>query len=351
MKKVTELATRPPMFRFAEIAEIIEEGKYPSSHDIAARLEVSVTTIKRDLEAMQNRLKFPLEYDKRRHGWFFTEPPSKMFGLGVTLNVLRSLTAAYKALLPYQGVPFAGQLLGTLAKLTEDTEQTNVNKRKLNTFAAAISFFPFGVEKVDPAIAELIEEAMEQRRGLRFHYREAGVLQEYEFAGHPYHVTCINQRWHLDIFVPAEKKIRSFAVCRMRGITHTGETYQVPEDYDPTVLRQGAFLTRTGTGNHKIVLDLDIFGADSVRGRELPGNGEFIEKPGGHAQVRMWLSTLDEIQYWVGILGTHLRVLEPRELAERVSKIHHVQAAWYDEYLGEGINRGCNAVAEAVAGK
>ena len=75
MKATREvLHSRPPLQRMLRIHEAIQSGKYPNAAKLARELEVSTKSIHRDLEFMRDRLDFPLEYDARRFGYFYTEP-------------------------------------------------------------------------------------------------------------------------------------------------------------------------------------------------------------------------------------------------------------------------------------
>lgn len=51
----------------------VRAGKYPSVYQLAADMEVSEKTIKRDIEFMRDRLCVPIAYDRKRRGYYYSE--------------------------------------------------------------------------------------------------------------------------------------------------------------------------------------------------------------------------------------------------------------------------------------
>ena len=52
------------------MAEILA-GMYPNCITLAEKLECSTRTIKRDVDFLRDRLNVPMEYDRRRWGYFY----------------------------------------------------------------------------------------------------------------------------------------------------------------------------------------------------------------------------------------------------------------------------------------
>ena len=59
--------------RQIDIDRRIRAGEYPSCPKLATEWEVDERTIKRDIEFMKDRLDAPIEYDRNRRGYFYTE--------------------------------------------------------------------------------------------------------------------------------------------------------------------------------------------------------------------------------------------------------------------------------------
>ncbi len=51
---------------------MIEDGEYPNCTKMTGAFEMSVPTLKRDIEFMKDSLKMPIEFDVLKNGYYFT---------------------------------------------------------------------------------------------------------------------------------------------------------------------------------------------------------------------------------------------------------------------------------------
>ena len=79
---------RPPFERMKKIFARLQDGKYPNCSTIAAEFAVSAKTAMRDLEFMRDRWELPIEYDKRRYGFYFAKRVER-FGMEVIRGAIR----------------------------------------------------------------------------------------------------------------------------------------------------------------------------------------------------------------------------------------------------------------------
>jgi len=66
------MITNCQLVRLVTLDQVIRSNSYPNSHRFSADYEVSVRTIKRDIEFMKYRLGAPIEYDVERRGYYYT---------------------------------------------------------------------------------------------------------------------------------------------------------------------------------------------------------------------------------------------------------------------------------------
>jgi predicted DNA-binding transcriptional regulator YafY len=59
-------------YRWMNIHDDIKKGRYPCAGKIAELLEVSVKTIRRDIEYLRTMLDAPIEYDPYYKGFYYT---------------------------------------------------------------------------------------------------------------------------------------------------------------------------------------------------------------------------------------------------------------------------------------
>src|SRR5437867_13430708 len=69
--------TQPQLTRLHGLVQRIQKGDYPSAKVLAQEWEKSWSTIIRDLDFIRDVWCLPLEYDRQRYGFYFSEPVGK----------------------------------------------------------------------------------------------------------------------------------------------------------------------------------------------------------------------------------------------------------------------------------
>jgi proteasome accessory factor B len=86
----------------------------------------------------------------------------------------------------------------------------------------------------------------------------------------------------------------------------------------------------SGTGDYEVVIEMDEWLTDILRGRRWHPKQVWTELPGGGSQLRLRLSCLEEIEQYVLSWGAHANVVGPRELAERVATTARTLVSRYE---------------------
>jgi predicted DNA-binding transcriptional regulator YafY len=81
-----------------------------------------------------------------------------------------------------------------------------------------------------------------------------------------------------------------------------------------------SFGVMTGAGDYEVVIELDPWLADVLRGRRLHRSQVWTDLPAGGCHLQLRLSCLEEIEQWVLSWGTRATVLRPNALAQRVAQ-------------------------------
>jgi predicted DNA-binding transcriptional regulator YafY len=127
-------------------------------------------------------------------------------------------------------------------------------------------------------------------------------------------------RWYLLAFDHRAKDIRKFVLGRMRETKMTAERFDSPKNFDAKKFFDRSLGVMTGTGNYEVVIELDAWLTDILRGRKWHPSQVWTELPGGGSHLQMRLSCLDEIEQWVLSWGTRATVIRPAELRGRLFK-------------------------------
>ena len=108
---------RAAMQRMMRIHRKIEDREYPNRTKMSAEFEVSVRTLKRDIEFMKDWLKMPIEFDALRNGYFFTRSVPHFPRVPLTEKEIVGLFVAQKTIAQYEGTSLQPVLDSTFRKM------------------------------------------------------------------------------------------------------------------------------------------------------------------------------------------------------------------------------------------
>ncbi|HEX8072051.1 MAG TPA: WYL domain-containing protein [Pyrinomonadaceae bacterium] len=233
------------MSRLQQIHREISAGRCPTARALAALLERSERTIKRDLRFMRDQLGAPLHYDRARRGWRYGEPgwalPPQRFDEGELL----AFFTAEKILCATGHAPEAVLLRVALAKLASFLPaEVSVN---LATLGEALTFQPLPHVSVEPAVLQTLARAAAERRTVSFDYhsqhrnrgthREADVLLLHNFAGD----------WYAIAYDHLRCEVRDFHAGRIKRLALTENYFDPPAGWSADeYLRRGFYMMRGG---------------------------------------------------------------------------------------------------------
>jgi proteasome accessory factor B len=182
----------------------------------------------------------------------------------------------------------------------------------------AVSFRSTGAEEVDPRIMKVVTRAVAERLGLAFVYRRPGEERHLPRRVLPYHVVCIDGRFYLlgrDLDLGS---VRKFVVGRMVGVRCTGVRFERPVDFSADEFLEKRFGAMTGGEDYEVIVVFDAWATDNMRGRRWHPDQIVAELADGRSVFCMRVSCLEEIERWVLSWGSHVRVIEPSQLVDRV---------------------------------
>src|ERR1051325_2319096 len=217
--------------RLLKIHQTIGAQKFPNTFRLAKDFEVSQKTIKRDIEWMKVHWDAPIEYDRRRHGYYYSKPVDKFPGVPtVTEAEMFALLAAHKSIEQYQATPFHQPLQMAFQKLAG---QLNTKERySLQDFESVLSFRPFAPEVTDLERFEAVTRALQHHRAVRFEYRKPGERRPDLRHAHPYPPTCHENLWYLIAYDEARSDLRSFVLARICGPVFVADKFQKLRRFD-----------------------------------------------------------------------------------------------------------------------
>ena len=106
----------------------------------------------------------------------------------------------------------------------------------------------------------------------------------------------------------------------MIGVADKDER-RLSKKFDLNEFLRGSLGLFKGTEDFEVVVDLDAFAADDVRGRRLHSSQELTELPKGMLRVRLRLNSLEEVTRWILGFEEHATVVRPEVLRQRLAKV------------------------------
>jgi predicted DNA-binding transcriptional regulator YafY len=307
---------RPPLERMLRIHQAIQSGTFPNASHLAAELEVSSKSIHRDLEFMRDRLELPLEFDRRRLGYYYTEEVKAFPTLQISEGELFALIVAEKALQQYRGTSFEKPLLSAIRKMEQALPDTiSVNLAEVER---TISFRTRTESIIDLKIFDALAKATASRTQLEVTYRKPGRQQTEQRIVDPYHLANINGEWFLFAFDHLRKDVRTFVPGRIKALKTTGKVFARSQRFSLEERLRDSFGVHSAEGNFDVVIRFGEEVADYVREKRWHDSQRLKELKSGEVELCLKLSSLSEVERWVLSWGGHARVLSPKALAENV---------------------------------
>jgi predicted DNA-binding transcriptional regulator YafY len=308
--------SRPPLARMLEIHQALRSGGHPSASSLASQLEVCTKSVYRDLAFMRDRLGLPIEYDKNRFGFFYTEPVQTFPALQITEGELFALVVAERALQQYRGTSFERPLLSALRKLEHSLPDTI--SLSLSDIEQTISFRTSTESILDLEIFDTLAKATTARRQLELTYRKPGQQQPEQRIVDPYHLANINGEWFLFAFDHLRNDLRTFVPARIKALRPTGMTFERRQKFSLQERLRGSFGVLSGEGDYDVVLRFRKQAADYIREKKWHESQQLRELKGGGVELRLKLSSLAEVGRWVLSWGGDAVVVRPAALADLV---------------------------------
>src|SRR4030095_8036866 len=142
-----------------------------------------------------------------------------------------SLLVAHKAIAQYRGTPFQMPLETAFRKLTGQLDQ---NARfTLGDLGDVLSFRPFAPEDTDLETFQILTRALQERRAVKFLYKNLGAAKAQRRQVRPYHLACVENLWYLFAFDIKRQAMRTFVLTRLRQAELTNERFTLPKKFDP----------------------------------------------------------------------------------------------------------------------
>lgn len=312
------MSQRQQLERIFEIDGQIRAGLYPKAEDIAARLECSRRVIFEDKRFMMDRLGAPIEFDRDRGGWYYTNPtwilPSIMVGEGELLAFLLSIEVAQRHL----GTTLESSLRSAIEKIARSVKgPVTVDLEQLRAYSSAAE--PT-TAAVDEHVLLDLYKATQERRQVQMKYFTNKRGEWTERTVNPHHLYYENDSWYLFAFDHLRGEMRNFHLGRIAWLAVLDQTFERNPAFSAEDWMGHAFQGIRGGEPVEVAIQFDAYQARWIRERHWPHPPQIEELAAGGLIVRFKTGGLEGVKQWVMQYGRHAEVLAPPELRAEVAE-------------------------------
>lgn len=312
------MSGRQQLERILEIDRQVRAFMYPNARSLAQKLEVSERTIYQDRQFLVDRLGAPLAYDRRRGGWYYTEPNWVLPSVFITEGELLAFFLSVEIAKRYLGTAFEKPLRSAVEKITAGLKgQVEVNLKELQEWYVLA---PPSVVLVREELLLDLHRAIKQRRRIRMRYFTASRGCWQVRVVEPYHLYNLRGDWYLIAFDHLRGAMRVFHAGRISEWEVLPQTFVRDPQFSVEEWMAQAFVAERGEEPVEVAIRFDPYQARYIRERRWHPTQSIEELPDGGLILRFSTGGLEEVKRWVMGYGSHAEVLKPSSLREAVKE-------------------------------
>lgn len=305
--------------RFEKILRLARRRGGATMEELKAELEVSVASVKRDIEFLRSRMGCPIDWDSKKHRYFVRDLPdggrfelpglwfdaSEVFALLMMVHLVEGMEPG----LLVEPLSFIKDRLRSILAAGGKSAGELESKVKLIHFAP---------RKVEPKHFRVVATALLDGKHLVLRYFRRDKQEHTQRVISPLQLVHYRENWVLDAWCHMRGELRSFALEAIEGVDVVDEpAVKVSREYMREHFQSGYGIF-AGKATHRAVLkftperaqwvSLETWHPDQSE-RRLADGSYVLEVPYSNDQELV----MDLLRY-----GADVEVMEPPELRQRV---------------------------------
>lgn len=297
--------------RLLKLEKAIQTIPYPDVKRLMKELEVSRRTILRDLEELKIYYDAPIEYDRTRKGYYYTDETFFVKNVLISESELVAMAGILPLLERYDNTPLKDtitKVYQTISQMLPD--QVQVQSSLLNK----VQFISDPLPVIDNEVFTKIFEAINLHKTISFGYRSISSREHSPHSLDPYKIYCQKGDWYVVGFCHRHNKYSTYNLSRMKDIVLLSE-FRPDPDYERKVHIDPNF----GIWNNELpVFKFELIFDKSINTyileRTWHKNQECFQDDDGNVHLTFESNQLQETLYWVLHFGSAVKIINPPEL-------------------------------------
>ncbi len=296
------------------IQHLLSSRRGKTAAEIAADLNCHLRTVYRDLEALQTG-GFPI-YNEKIDGksvWSLLETAKHNIPIPFTLTELMALYFSRDMLKIFKHTMFYDSLESFFQKLKSTLPPEYINYLNQIQKTLHVELKPYRNYEQFKEIIELVNQSAVNKTYIDMTYFGQGRKEETRREVAPYKIWFFDGTFYMIGYCMLRKEIRIFVVDRIREITVTNRSFEIPDDFDFDRYMKSSFGVFTGDPRRvKIRFSEDIAG--HIKGKIWHETQRLEDLEGGGVLFEADVAVTEEIKAWIMKWGARAEVLEPASL-------------------------------------
>ncbi len=308
--------SRPPVVRMYHLDDQLRNNRFPNCSSLAVYFEVSPKTIQRDVDYMRDLLGAPIEYHKKKRGFYYRENWTFLPSAFLEKEEAEALKATKRVLSQYRGTPYYAEVSRALDKVMQYLPGTVTESDLFSVYSFDHSF---GTHELSNYFI-ILEDAIRQKLKVCIVYDAPSSGVRTERTIHPYrlHYSHSVQTWYAVAHCELRNGMRTFVVGRIKKLKLLKHHFELPSGFSIDEYLSKTFDQVVGDAEHNVVIRFSPYQARWIRERQWHHSQQVEQHSDGSLTIHFSVSALDAVKRWVMRYGSEAEVLEPPELREMV---------------------------------
>ena len=324
--------TRSAFQRYRLIDEVI--SRYPRQYSKQKLFDLcrdkcgirSLSSLEKDIQRLREDHDAPIAYDKRRNGYYYTDPQFRLLRLMLSPDDMEALDYAREVLAATQGDSVAGELTNALQKVRQSLDI--IREVKTETPTRRVVYVEERILGGNRQYVPVLIRAINLNRQIAFRYRKHETALAETLADipklrtlHPILLREVADSWYVIGYDEPTGKERTFALDRMSDLDITDELCAVP----PAILTNVSELfehiygiTDSSGPVEEIVLAFSPLFGRYVKAKPIHQTQEVLSDTDTECVIRLRLAPNRDLLMHLRSYGEHLTVLQPASLVQEM---------------------------------
>lgn len=281
-------------------------------------LNISDSTIEKDLFAMRMEHDAPIVYSKKFHGYFYEDPNFSINEIPLTENDLESIKFAASTLMQFKDVEMFKQFGFAIDKIFDRVNISNDPREKdidnLVQFETATSVK--GNENLAPLL-----DGIRTKKILQFDYESFQTGKKKPRRVVPLLLKEYRNRWYLISYDCIKESIVTYALERMENLEDTSEFYNQRIEFDSEKFFQNAIgITANDSQTEKIIFKADNVAAKYIQSQPFHKSQQLIKEGKNRATFSIEVIVSEELIRSLLSFGGEIEVMEPESFRNTMIK-------------------------------